>query len=1080
MKYRENQKGGPPLRNRNEKVYCYHCLGKVPTPSAQECQMIKKNLNRHTKRCHPNSCAAWLLDYTPLFNEREEQMIDEFLDHQIEHNNTNILEKDTKIINNFESNSSEDLESNFSLSQSSGRSGDTNGIAIVSPELLFSRQESQDELNSNMESKPIKKEYSNEFSDNLETNTNMDSNSSEKFSPVFSPVTPNQNSKKKKRSKITNFFSVTNRKKSRKLQRNSQERAQKLNCSNKCEVKKPEHCKQENVIVKKSPQKQGQKRQLSLHETTLEINAFKQRLNNLLQEIETKYNNEIKEKDYNEILQETIQSMKDLELELRSLIREKKKTVTKLDNMLNNASAVIHQRNTIDQSFQKLQTKVEGENSSLASVSKIELEMIEPQCRQQVLNIFKTNDNFEFHEGKLRCTTCFRFTASAKCISINTSVEYNTQRHNNSQLHKESLFKLKNYDANKNFYSNHVEEQKNKVQLMTENIFRVCYFILKKDLSMTLYEDLINLLDLCKTLIGDQCHSRNTARAMSLCIDEVFMKMLINFILENVDEFIFIADELTDVSGLKMMLTKIRLMENWELRELVFSVFESCGTSEKTASSFLSNLIEEFLSHSNLNKEQVKSFIASSLVGGGSDRANKMLKYNKILSDFTKNYITWNCDNHMCEGAMDNVRNSDQRLQKVEEVLKRCYAAVPVHSCSRKSKLKQTAEELQSEFVNLKNLFEIKFLTSEEVAMHSLIIDYEASMNLMLSLSVDTNIKAQKREDFTDLFEVMTDCRIYCNLLGIHDMLNKALSPYLLWSQKTLSNPFERKFAKQKMYGIMKNLEESNYVDEFIIQKLNLIDFEEKNWKRSGIPCKYCPKSLYDAIKMVVSARTQLGKRFKIEKEKIHQNEDPIFLKGDLDLSDIFDVRLWKNVDFMCIFKLTNFKSDLFKKIQTDKIFLFGVDKYRLCFEFGLLIDFIYNTDRLCIMKANVHILHQWSPTIEEFKSSCSVNVNQVETIVKRVITSSNNQRGCEGSNGKIARYKTKYSSRMGVEIINARSRAGENGPPLHAFPVRKMIKHWSTERHRLAAKVHSKMGSKVIKRIRNEENLNSTSKIFL
>ena len=45
---------------------------------------------------------------------------------------------------------------------------------------------------------------------------------------------------------------------------------------------------------------------------------------------------------------------------------------------------------------------------------------------------------------------------------------------------------------------------------MTENILRTVYFLLHYDLSMNLFEALIELLDCCKTMIGNHLHANTT------------------------------------------------------------------------------------------------------------------------------------------------------------------------------------------------------------------------------------------------------------------------------------------------------------------------------------------------------------------------------------------------------------------------------------------------------------------------------------------------------------------------------------------------------------------------------------------
>ena len=170
-------------------------------------------------------------------------------------------------------------------------------------------------------------------------------------------------------------------------------------------------------------------------------------------------------------------------------------------------------------------------------------------------------------------------------------------------------------------------------KLMTENILRTVYFLLRHDLSINLFESLIELLDCCKTLIGNQLHSRNTARAMALMIDEKFQGAFVRFLLsDKVDEFSQIGDELTDVGGMKVLLTKLRFFENeWDLQEMVFSIFESSGDSNKMFLDFRQDFVSQFQLHSKLPEEEIIQILSVTLQSGGSDCATKTLKFTDIL-----------------------------------------------------------------------------------------------------------------------------------------------------------------------------------------------------------------------------------------------------------------------------------------------------------------------------------------------------------------------------------------------------------------------------------------------------------------
>ena len=194
---------------------------------------------------------------------------------------------------------------------------------------------------------------------------------------------------------------------------------------------------------------------------------------------------------------------------------------------------------------------------------------------------------------------------------------------------------------------------------MTENIFRTVYFLLHNDLFMYLFESLIELLDCCKTMIGNQLHANTTARAMAPMIDEMFQKAFVNFLVsDKVNEFSQIGDEFTDVGGTKVLPTKLRFFENeWDLQEMVFSIFESCGDSENMVENFTEDFIKQLEAHSSLSREEITEVLSKKLQSDGSDRASKMMKFAKVLQKkLAHNHVHFHCDNHMNETAWEEVQ----------------------------------------------------------------------------------------------------------------------------------------------------------------------------------------------------------------------------------------------------------------------------------------------------------------------------------------------------------------------------------------------------------------------------------------
>ena len=188
------------------------------------------------------------------------------------------------------------------------------------------------------------------------------------------------------------------------------------------------------------------------------------------------------------------------------------------------------------------------------------------------------------------------------------------------------------------------------------------------------------------------------------------------------------------------------------------------------------------------------------------------------------------------------------------------------------------------------------------------------------------------------------------------------------------------------------------------------------------------------------------------------------------------DCRNWDNQKFR---NFQEFKSDIVENILArdleQDVFMVGLDYGILEMELLQCLNFIKSNNLLESMLKENHIYNQWKIVLNEPR----VPVSRVfRRLIKRAQCAPNAQAGCERSNSKYARYKNKYSNRMGIEIIRARGRAGENGPPLRKFPAVKARQYWQENNHRLAKKI-ADSESLVLAR-RKKEAKEYTSRIFI
>ena len=158
-----------------------------------------------------------------------------------------------------------------------------------------------------------------------------------------------------------------------------------------------------------------------------------------------------------------------------------------------------------------------------------------------------------------------------------------------------------------------------------------------------------------------------------------------------------------------------------------------------------------------------------------------------------------------------------------------------------------------------------------------------------------------------------------------------------------------------------------------------------------------------------------------------------------------------------------------------------GCDIPKLKVEICTAINALFRNEGILFKtsKAHEHLKDQWSgicniPNVE----SCQV----LKCTAERVCLMPNSEVGCEQSNSKYNRTKDKMGSRMDIEMIRARMRAGSNGPPLHMFNPTPVREYWLRNQHKVAEMIKSRNSddSRVIKRIRRQDEENYSSRLFL
>ena len=666
-----------------------------------------------------------------------------------------------------------------------------------------------------------------------------------------------------------------------------------------------------------------------------------------------------------------------------------------------------------------------------------ELAQVDPSHRHIVKDILKEHDCIVLTDGEMKCIICEENWR--KVVTIKTKPRCKFSVHSNSKLkvhehiyksnnHKECFLAKEDFDKQDEVLRKLFENDTRKVYIMTCNVIRVVYFILRYDVSALMFEKLVNLLDVLNAMIGNQLHSRQTAAAISLTIDEVYLKMLVNHLISDKCKYFSMEfDELTDKGMLKSLLSKIRINERGHLQSFVFNIFESSGDSEHVFEEFKEDLFEIF-TMSGLSREGVMDLLNEKWVGGTADRAYKMGKLGRLFFESLEKYAHFPCDNHETETAWQNTVKQIPALQRSKDLIKDSYA-MQSRSVKRSKRLEELSKQWNEKYKKPKTIFEIRFLEHVLDAVDAELIDHEQLLQISKKLSKDTSIKKEKRIDFKELHAGLKDSKKFCELLALKSSLEEALSPYQKWGQLENLCVLDRKWGRLKLKENVQNIGDS--LSPKITKQLKKIDFNMKKWKKSGIHCNKITTEA-DARSYIVEVRKEILEMMQYEKDKIHEENDP---EEIYNLADVFDVRLWNVQELLArhedILKVIHELIERFaERIDDSEVLLIGENLQdlkqgmsqcvRVLLENGVTA-FFHN------IIAQKTIADQWALML---KHPRLLQNESVINATDRLTTTANAEAGCERANSKYNRSKNKLSSRMKIPMILARNRAGSNGPP--------------------------------------------------
>ena len=137
----------------------------------------------------------------------------------------------------------------------------------------------------------------------------------------------------------------------------------------------------------------------------------------------------------------------------------------------------------------------------------------------------------------------------------------------------------------------------------------------------------------------------------------------------------------------------------------------------------------------------------------------------------------------MQESKWERTEKDIDFFEEGEQETKDCYG-LKKNSAKRTKRLQEISKEYEENYLALRGIFKIRFLTSEESVLKAKLTDHEQLLKLTLQLSKDTNVKKERRDELLDLHKRLKNSENFFKTLGVMSALNEVISPYQKWRQR--------------------------------------------------------------------------------------------------------------------------------------------------------------------------------------------------------------------------------------------------------------------------------------------------------
>lgn len=375
-------------------------------------------------------------------------------------------------------------------------------------------------------------------------------------------------------------------------------------------------------------------------------------------------------------------------------------------------------------------------------------------------------------ESRYRCRLCYKYYDKLRldvryrnALAVESGVLKDTKEQNNYVLgrhehtsHKtvvEMLQKQAQEKLRTDFEKIRRKEASRDDHLLeiTSRMMRTVYVINKLTISFSSHEGIVLLQKLNGLEMGHHHYERTSCTRMTELISHSMHEVMLEQILKRNSPISIIVDGTTDSSRVHYMIVYFQTIEE---RNPVIYFYRILEVHKETSQGLFDALMNAWKNE----KKDLYNYMRKNLIGFASDGASVNVGRKGGLAQHLKNFaenplFAIHCMAHRLELAIQHSFDDSVELKKLgkdmDKLINSVYSFYNDKSHKRKTHLKDTAEKLKVQFIELIYIFDVRWIASNYRAMRKISEMWKVLVTDLSEISQDNHFSQSARKKANEL-----------------------------------------------------------------------------------------------------------------------------------------------------------------------------------------------------------------------------------------------------------------------------------------------------------------------------------------